>query len=47
MPVNNSQANAIIERMHGVINDIIRTQVLDNHEFDHVDPWGGIIAELA
>ena len=45
--VKNPQANAIIERVHGVINDMIRTQDLDNHEFDPVDPWGDILAELA
>ena len=44
--VKNPQANAIIERVHGVINDMIRTQDLDNHEFDPVDPWGDILAEL-
>ena len=26
---------------------MIRTQDLDNHEFDPVDPWGDILAELA
>ena len=36
--VKNPQANAIIERVPGVINDMIRTQDLDNHEFDPVDP---------
>ena len=45
--VKNPQANGIIEHVHGVINDMIRTQDLDNHEFDPVDPWGDILAELA
>ena len=26
---------------------MIRTQDLDNHDFDPVDPWGDILAELA
>ena len=45
--VKNPQANGIVERVHGVLNDMIRTQDLDNHEFDPVDPWGDILAELA
>ena len=45
--VINPQANAIIERAQGFINDMIRTQDLDNREFDPVDPWGDILAELA
>jgi len=45
--VKNPQANGIIERVHGVINDMLRTHDLDNHDFDPVDPWGDILAEIA
>ena len=45
--VKNPQANAIIERIHGVINDMLRTHDLDNHTFDPVDPWGDIIVNIA
>ena len=45
--VKNPQANGIIERVHGVINDMLRTMDLDNHEFDTDNPWGNILAEIA
>ena len=32
----NSQANGIIERVHGVINDMLRTNDLDNYSFDSI-----------
>jgi hypothetical protein len=40
----NPQANAILERIHATIGNIIRThQVLDT-ELDEGDPWSGILA---
>ena len=45
--VKNPQANGIIERVHGVINDMLRTHDLDNHDFDPKDPWGDMLAEVA
>ena len=45
--VKNPQANGIIERVHGVINDMLRTHDLDNHEFDPTDPWGDMLAKIA
>ena len=38
--VKNPQANAIVERIHAALNDMLRTHDLDNHAFDPVDPWG-------
>lgn len=45
--VKNPQANAIVERIHGVMNDMLRTNDLDNMNFDPVDPWGDILANVA
>ena len=45
--VKNQKANSIIERVHGVINDMLRTHDLDNHEFDPSDPWGDMLAGIA
>ena len=45
--VKNPQANGIIEQVHDVLNDTIRTQDLDNHDFHPVDSWGDILAKLA
>ena len=45
--VKNPQANGILERVHGVINDKLRTNDLDNFTFDPADPWGDILANVA
>lgn len=45
--VKTLHANVIIECIHAVINDIIQTQDLDNHDFDPVDPLGNILAKIA
>ena len=45
--VKNPQANGIVEQVHVVINDMIRTQDLGNHGFDPVDPWRYFLAKLA
>ena len=44
--VKNPQANAVLERMHQVIGDMIRTKDLENHEFDMEDPWTDILAAI-
>ena len=45
--IKNPQANGIVERVHGVINDMLRTNDLDNYTFDPVDPWGDLLANVA
>ena len=41
----NPQANAIIERIHQTIGNVIRTfQVQQDKYLDEKDPWGGILA---
>jgi hypothetical protein len=43
--VRNPQANAIVERIHQTIGNIIRTFELYNNEgIDQEDPWSGILA---
>jgi transposase InsO family protein len=37
--VRNPQANAIVERVHQVIGNIIRTFELENNYLDDNDPW--------
>ena len=45
--VRNPQANAIVERVHQTIGNMIRTfQVYDNDELDDEDPWTGILAAI-
>ena len=41
--VRNSQANAIVERIHQVIDNMIRTFELEDKDVDQ-DVWKGIIA---
>ena len=42
--VRNPQANAIIERVHQTIANIIRTFDLNNTEVEEENPWSGILA---
>ena len=45
--VRNPQANAIVERVHQVISNIIRTFELENNYLDEDDPWKGILSATA
>ena len=45
--VRNPQANAICERVHQVIANMVRTFELEEIQLDKVDPWGGILAATA
>jgi hypothetical protein len=40
----NPQANAILERIHATIGNIIRTHQVLETELDEDDPWSGILA---
>ena len=43
----NPQANAIVERVHQVIGNIVRTFELQENYLDEDDPWAGILAATA
>jgi len=45
--VENPQANAPVERVHQVIQNMIRTKDLTNRIFDYIDPWGEILSSIA
>ena len=45
--VRNPQANAIVERVHQVIGNIIRTFELEHNYLDDDDPWKGILSATA
>jgi hypothetical protein len=45
--VRNPQANAIVERVHQVIGNIICTVELENNYLDDNDPWKGILSVTA
>ena len=42
----NSQANAIIERIHQVIRNLLLTYNLQETYVDDADPWTGILAAV-
>lgn len=43
----NPQANAILERIHQTIGNMIRTfKVYDNDGIDDDDPWSGILSAV-
>ena len=43
----NPQANAIVERVHQTIGNIIRTFELQDNYLDEEDPWAGILSATA
>ena len=45
--VKNPQANAILERVHQVLGDMLCTKELQKHTFDEIDPWSEILASVA
>ena len=45
--VRNPQANAIVERIHQVIGNMIRTFELEENYLDKEDPWKGILSATA
>ena len=45
--VNNTQTNALTERVHQVILNMLVSKDLDNQVFDHIYPWGENLAYTA
>ena len=45
--VRNPQANAIVERIHQVIGNMVRTFELQGNYLDEDDPWQGILSAVA
>ena len=45
--IKNPQSNAIIERVHQVVGDMLRVHDLQNYAFDKIDPWGPILQNIA
>ena len=42
--MENPQANSILEIIHQVISNFVRTFDLQNNYLDEDDPWSGILA---
>ena len=45
--VRNPQANAIIERIHQTLGNIIRSFELQENYLDEDDPWKGVLSAAA
>ena len=45
--IKNPQANSILERVHQVLGNMLRTKDLQTHDFDDVDPWSDLLASVA
>ena len=45
--IKNPQANSILERIHQVLGNMLRTKDLQTHEFDDLDPWSELLASAA
>jgi hypothetical protein len=44
--VKNPQSNAIVERIHQVIDSMIKTQNLEGQVLDYIDPFGELISSI-
>ncbi|GFH49966.1 hypothetical protein CTEN210_06442 [Chaetoceros tenuissimus] len=42
----NPQGNSPVERVHQVVQNMIKTKQLDSYEFDYIDPWGPILSSV-
>ena len=45
--VENPQGNSPVERIHQVVQNMIKTKELDKFVFDYIDPWGEILSSVA
>ena len=45
--IKNPQANAILERVHQVLGDMLHTKNLQQYDFDALDPCSDILASVA
>ena len=45
--IKNPQANALMERVHIVILNMLVTKDIDIRVFNHIDPWGENLAYIA
>lgn len=43
----NPQANSVVERVHGVLGDMLRTFQLEHNEINPMDPWSDYLAAAA
>jgi hypothetical protein len=42
----NPQGNSPVERIHQVVQNMIKTKELESYEFDFIDPWGEILSSV-
>ena len=45
--VENPQGNSPVERIHQVVQDMIKTKELDTFIFDYIDPWAEVLSSVA
>ena len=45
--VENPQGNSPVERIHQVVQNMIKTKELDKFVFDYIDPWAEVLSSVA
>ena len=45
--VENPQGNSPVERIHQVVQNMIKTKELDTFIFDYIDPWAEVLSSVA
>ena len=45
--VKNPKANSVLERIHQVVGDMLRSKDLENYDFQNENPWADILSSVA
>ena len=45
--IKNPLANSILERVHQVLGNMLRTKNLQKYDFDEMDPWSELLGSVA
>ena len=45
--IENPQADGVLERLHQVLGNMLRTKERQSHDFNMLDPWSDILANIA
>ena len=44
--IDNPQSNAIVERVHQIVGNMLHAHNLNEYDFDEIDPWGLILNDV-
>ena len=45
--MDNPQGNSPVEKIHQVVQNMIKTKEINNFVFDYIDPWAEVLYSVA